>query len=60
MQKRKTKKFISILKEMYINVENYYELVTTAECSYKEFNAEIDKYTDEILKIIDHLDFIYE
>ena len=51
---------LSELKEMYIKVENYYEFVTTAECSYKEFNAEIDKYTDEILKIIDHLDFIYE
>ena len=51
---------LSELKEMFIKVENYYELVTTAECSYKEFNTEIDKYTDEILKIIDHLDFIYE
>ena len=51
---------LSELKEMHINVKNYYELVITAECSYNEFNTKIDKYTEDILKNIDNLDFIYD
>ena len=50
---------LSTLKEMYITVKNYYELVTTAECSYNDFNSKIDTYTDDILKNIDNLDLIY-
>ena len=51
---------LSELKEMHINIKNYYELVITAECSYNAFNDKIDNYTEDILKNIDNLDFIYD
>jgi hypothetical protein len=51
---------LSILKDMYSNVSNYYEYVMSPSGNYNQFNDKVDNYTDKIVENIDDLNFIYD
>ena len=51
---------LSILKDMYSNVSNYYEYVMSPSGNYNQFNDKVDDYTKKIVDNSDDLSFIYD